>query len=336
MFHQVKYLVDQVKKVNASMFCSWRLALILPLLFLTSSTVTHAESLPTYIPRQLESSSLASVGSDSMQPLMDAWLQSYREYQPELDLSLASRGSATAPPALMAGAADVGPMARPMKKFEREKFRERFGFEPTQIRTAIAGLALYVSDKNPLTKLSISELEAIFSENPTRSQRLATWGDLGVGGSLAQVKILPVGRVAPSYVHGYFKQKVLLQKDYRSDVLLTADFNAVVETLRANRSAIGLAEYRANPPKGVKVLAIREDHNSPAVKPTPTSIAADRYPLARYLSVYVVRSPGQPLEDSTTDFLSFVLSRQGQAVVSELGLTALTPQMIESEREKLN
>ena len=122
-----------------------------------------AKKLPKYVPQELAEGTLTSVGSDSMHGLVGRWVEAYKLRQPLVEVQITSRGSASAPPALIEGYADLGPMARPMKSPEVTKFEQKYGFQPTQIRTAIAAVAVYVPANNPLNQISFEQLDAIYS-----------------------------------------------------------------------------------------------------------------------------------------------------------------------------
>ncbi len=296
-----------------------------------------AANLPEYSSETLEQSSLSSIGSDSMGGLMTKWVSEYRKYQPNVRLQLVSRGSALAPAALVEGTADLGPMARPMKTSEREDFLTRYGFEPTQIRAAASAAAIYVHADNPIESISLAELEQVFGASPKRgkAKRLNTWGQLSVGGAYSGRSISPLGREGESYISGYFRQRVLLQGKFVSSMKSLKNTRSLFDAILADSSAIGFAEYDAALPAGLKMLKVRKETSEPAYMPTPATIAKASYPLSRFLSIYVVRTPGEPLDETTADFLKFILSRQGQELVLRLGMRPLSADALRAERKKL-
>jgi phosphate transport system substrate-binding protein len=309
-----------------------------PMLILLSTNASADElnNLPNYEPSKLESGSLSSVGSDSMQDLVNRWVELYKTYQPDVTINIQSRGSASAAAALINGMADLGPMARPMKSPEVEDFRLKYGFEPTQVRTSIASISVYVSKNNPITNISLKELDAIFSETKFRGSKaqLNDWSTLGLRGSFARADLMPVGRVLDSYPHAYFRQRVLLQGKFNDKVLSTASMPAMIETIAANPGAIGYGETGfAN--EHVKELGIANEPGAEAVLPLIDNILTESYPLGRFLNVYIAREPGESLDNTTRDFLSFILSKQGQEVVKQQGLIPLPANIVLEERAKL-
>ncbi|MCB0345011.1 MAG: substrate-binding domain-containing protein, partial [Bdellovibrionales bacterium] len=177
---------------------------------LSLSTIAAADQLPEYQPRNIGKTSLSSVGSDSMENLVDLWAKEFGKFHPETDIQVVSRGSASAPAALIEGTADVGPMARPMKSVELDKFKRSYGFEPTQIRTAMAGVAIYVSKNNPIKSISFEELDALYSKSLNRGSKavITSWKDLGVEQGLASSDVMALGAGLNSYTRSFFRQQV--------------------------------------------------------------------------------------------------------------------------------
>lgn len=300
------------------------------------SGVSLGGDLPEYRAEQREQSSLSSIGSDSMGGLMSKWVLAYRQYQPKVRLQVVSRGSALAPAALVEGTADLGPMARPMKTSERKEFLTRYGFEPTQIRAASSVAAIYVNEENPIQSITLQELERIFAAKPQRGgSKIRRWSDIAPKKSFPTSEIKVLGRDKKSYLAGYFRQRVLLQEDFVSSMQTYQSASEVFKEVLSQPGAIAFAEMELSPPKGVRMLKVQSEASEKAFLPTKDTIADGTYPLARYLSIFLVRTPGEAVDEATADFLRFVLSRQGQELVEELGMRPLTADVLREERDKL-
>ena len=91
-------------------------------------------SLPPYKAVSGVSGSLKSIGSDSLNNLMTLWSEGFRAQYPSVKIEIEGKGSSTAPPALIAGTAQFGPMSRPMKGAEIDAFEKKFGYKPTAFR----------------------------------------------------------------------------------------------------------------------------------------------------------------------------------------------------------
>ena len=101
--------------------------------FLAVGLPTYAQvkvdpKIPDYKPTTGFSGNMKSIGSDTMNNLMALWAEGFHKYYPNVQVEVEGKGSTTAPPALSSGAAHFGPMSRPMKQAEIDKFEEKFGY----------------------------------------------------------------------------------------------------------------------------------------------------------------------------------------------------------------
>ena len=126
------------------------------------------QSLGNYEPVSGVSGNLTSIGSDTLNNLMTLWSEGFRSFYPNVAIQIQGAGSGTAPPALIEGTAQFGPMSRPMRGSEIEEFEARFGYEPTPIRGAIDALGVFVHRDNQIECLSLQEVDAIFSSTDRR------------------------------------------------------------------------------------------------------------------------------------------------------------------------
>lgn len=302
-------------------------------LILLIAQISYALDLPLYKAKKLEEFKLSSIGSDSMGGLMQGWIKEYKNFQPKAEIRVVSRGSASAPPALVEGIADLGPMARPMKTQEIEDFMEKFGFEPTELKTAIAAVVIYVSKDNPLKSISIDQLDAIYSkDNLRQASRVFAWADLGVKGEFAKENVRALLLDDNETLSDFFKQKVMLQSDFAAEIE-QASFSQTISVLQNNKHAISFGPYTENLPEGVKVLAVVSDNVS--VLPSKQTLADSSYPLSRFLNLSFVSFPEEGIEPELKDFFSFILSKEGQRVVQEQGFVSLSAELVKGEREKL-
>ena len=114
------------------------------------------------------SGTLNSVGSDTMNNMMTLWAETFRKFYPSVKIQVEGKGSSTAPPALIAGTSQFGPMSRQMRATELDQFEAKYGYKPTELKTSYDALAVYVNKDNPITKLSLAQVEAIFSKTRKR------------------------------------------------------------------------------------------------------------------------------------------------------------------------
>ena len=135
-------------------------------------------------------------------------------------VQIEGKGSSTAPPALIMGTAQIGPMSRAMKSSEADEFEKTFGYKPTQIRVAVDALAVYVNKDNPLEQLTLAEVDAMFSNTRRcgHGGSIDNWGQTGLSGTWGAKPISLYGRNSASGTYGYFKKVALCKGDYRDTV----------------------------------------------------------------------------------------------------------------------
>src|SRR6266705_6339961 len=110
------------------------------------------------------SGNLNSIGSDTLNNLMTLWAEGFRAIYPNVNIQIEGKGSSTAPPALIEGTAQLGPMSRSMKATESDAFEAKYGYKPTQLRTALDSLAVFVHKDNPIKGLTLMQVDSIFSK----------------------------------------------------------------------------------------------------------------------------------------------------------------------------
>ncbi|MBL7662360.1 substrate-binding domain-containing protein [bacterium] len=290
---------------------------------LVAQSATADSSIPVYTPTVTNEGLVTSIGSDSMGTLLTSWVSSYQKVQPKIQIQVSSRGSASAPAALLEGTADIGPMTRPLKENESKNFMLKYGFEPTQINTAFAAAYVTVNASSPYTTISFTDLEKMFSAKPQRSTTATD----------NQFVAVVLNADAPAVQ--FFKQQVLLQQDWNKKVKFVtsaADFEA---SLKASPRAVGISDTRGLNLVGMKTLPVSKSASDQAIKADADTIFSLSYPLARSMSIYFVKTPGEKIDASTKDFMSYVLSSQGQEIVVAQGLIPLTADRVATERAKL-
>ncbi|KFK97638.1 MULTISPECIES: PstS family phosphate ABC transporter substrate-binding protein [unclassified Serratia (in: enterobacteria)] len=281
------------------------------------------------------SGNLSSAGSDTLANLMALWGQDFSQHYPNVNLQVQAAGSSTAPTALATGAAQLGPMSRPMKAAEVAAFEQRYGYPPLAVPVAVDALVLLVHQDNPLPGLNLQQLDQIFSATRRcgESSAIQRWGELGLQGSWAQRTLQRFGRNSASGTYGYFKLRALCGGDFMARVNELPGSASVVQAVAGSVSGIGYASigFRAS---GVRLLPLAESGDN-YVMPTATNVRNGSYPLARYLYIYINKAPNQPLEPLTAAFLDRVLSQQGQALVNHDGYLPLPPDTLRKTRDML-
>jgi phosphate transport system substrate-binding protein len=251
------------------------------------------------------------------------------------------KGSSTAPPALIEGTAQLGPMSRKMKKEEIDKFEARYGFPPTGIRTALDGIAVYVNKDNPLTELTLEQVDAIFSKTRKGGYKedITTWGQLGLTGEWANKPISIYGRNSASGTYGFFKEVALYKGDYKDSVKEQPGSASVVQGVSEDKFAIGYSGIGYTT-SNVKAIKLAKKAGEPFYAESYDNVLSGKYPLARYLYVYVSIDPFKSGEGKisplTREFLKFAISKEGQEVVVKDGYFPIPAKVSAEEWRRLS
>ncbi len=282
------------------------------------------------------SGNISSVGSDTLANLMTFWAEEFKRLYPNVNVQIQAAGSSTAPPALSEGTSNFGPMSRKMKDKEIQAFEGKFGYKPTAIAVAIDALAVYVNKDNPIEGLSIPQVDAMFSATRKCGYEsdITTWGQLGLTGDWANRPVQLYGRNSVSGTYGYFKEKALCKGDYKDSVNEQPGSASVVQGITKSLNGIGYSGigYKTS---GVKAVPLSKKDGGTFIEATPVNASAGKYPLGRFLYVYVNKQPNKALPPLETEFMKMVLSKTGQLVVVKDGYIPLPAKVAEKELAKL-
>ncbi len=310
-------------------------------LMLDGSIVTAEEAvkvdpgIPAYSKVSGVSGNISSVGSDTMNNLMTLWCEGFSKSYPNVKCQIEGKGSSTAPPALIEGTSQFGPMSREMKSTEIDEFEKKFGYKPTQIRTSIDTLAIYVNKDNPIECLSMDQIDGIFSKARAcgDTEDIKTWGQLGLTGDWANRPISLYGRNSASGTYGFIKEHALCKGDYKDEVKEQPGSASVVQGVAEDRFAIGYSGigYKTS---GVRAVPISKK-GGPCAEPNLENVLNNSYPIGRFLYIYVNKDPNKPLDPLREEFIKFVLSKEGQEVVVKDGYDPLPTKLDAEERAKI-
>ena len=281
------------------------------------------------------SGNLNSIGSDTMNNLMTFWAEGFNRLYPNVKVQIEGKGSSTAPPAIILGTAQIGPMSRAMKPTEMDDFERRYGYKPTQIRTSLDALAVYVNKDNPIKGLNFSQVDAIFSKTRKGGYRedITTWGKVGLAGEWGNRLISLYGRNSASGTYGYFKKKALFKGDYKNTVKEQPGSASVVQGVTEDRFSIGYSGigYKTSGVRAVPLVKKGNAYKEAVIE----NVLDGSYPLARFLYVYINKKPGKPLDSLILEFVKYILSKEGQEVVIKDGYIPLPASVIAEELGKL-
>jgi phosphate transport system substrate-binding protein len=312
------------------MIKSTRTSCLLGILATTLSTSSFAvevdAALPEYQTTGGVSGSLISIGSDTLNNLMTFWAEGFRAKYPNVSVQIEGKGSATAPPALIEGTAQLGPMSREMKQEEIDAFEAKFGYKPTAIRVAVDALAVFAHKDNTLKGLNLAQVDAIFSSTRKLGAPadLADWGQAGLPAWNGRAISL-YGRNSASGTYGFFKETALGKGDFKASVKEQPGSSAVVQGVSADEFGLGYSGI-GYITSGVRALPIAAEGTEYA-EPSYENCLDGSYPLARFLYIYINKAPGKPLNATTAEFLKFIISKQGQEIVVKDGYYPLPAEL---------
>ena len=303
---------------------------------LADEAVQIDPALPAYQRVSGVSGNLNSVGSDTMNNLMTYWAEGFAKFYPNVKIQVEGKGSSTAPPALIARTAQLGPMSRTMKNTEIDQFEAAFGYKPTDIRTSLDSLAVFVNKDNPIEALSLQQVDAIFSKTRKlgEAQDIDQWGQLGLKGDWASKPISLYGRNSASGTYGFFKEHALGNGDFKDTVKEQPGSASVVQGVSEDKTGIGYSGigYRTS---GVKAVALATKDGEKPVAATAANVYSGDYPMTRFLYLYINHDPKKPTDPLVREFIKFVLSKEGQQVVVKDGYLPIPAAVAAEELKKI-
>ncbi len=253
-------------------------------------------------------------GSDTLVNLALAWAERYRVLHPDIAIAVTGGGSGTGIAALINGTVDIANASRQMKESEIAEAQAN-GIDPVEHTVAIDALAVVVHPDNPVSKLTIDQLADIFTG------RITNWQ--AVGGNDAPIVLL--SRETNSGTHVYFLEEVVRKGDgenkdiFAPQTLLMPSSVGITSELRRNPNAIGYDGFGYVDPEHEKMIAVAKSSAAPYITPSIASGADGSYPIARGLYMYTAGEPTGVI----ADYLTWILSDEGQAIVAELGFVPL-------------
>jgi phosphate transport system substrate-binding protein len=315
--------------------------------------------LPHYKPEQKVSGTIRMWGSNYFtdSPLADYWTQEFQKYQPEVKFSLHLKTTLHAIPGLIFGMSDIGPMGRQITwdellSYQRERNHLPIGIVAVTGSYDVSGwnppIGVYLHKDNPLSKLSLQQLDGIFGAQRSGAWRelvwdkslargpeknIRTWGQLGLTGEWAN---------KPIHVYGYNLQFHFPQEiESRAFGGVSGKWNENLieyDNLAQPDGSFKLAgqlmlEDLAKDPYGivycaggnawltpqVKPIALSVKTGDPAYELTLENVRERKYPMYADVFFYIDRDPKKPVDPKVKEFLRYILSSEGQTQVMRDG-----------------
>jgi len=305
-------------------------------------------ALPTYVKSsQPVRGAIRSVGSDGMASLMNGWMRAFREVHPEVHPGARWEhpGTINGFNALVASETDLAPMGRELWPVEKLVHNITRGKNTLlEIRVARGGhatngrtetIALVVNATNPLAQLDLKQLDALFGRGLRSGSALplTRWGQLGLDGDWAQrpITLWVPPRTAP---HMTWFQEFVLHDGPWNRTIHEATPTETIDAVARDPGAIALAFFEEVRP-GTRALPLASRDDTPAFAGTPETIASRAYPLIRSMYIRLERPSGVALAPPVREFLTYILSREGQERVRTSGYFPLNAAEAAVERAKL-
>ena len=294
------------------------------------------QELPAYRAVEDLAGHLKSVGSDTLGREMMLWAKGFEGLYPDVKIDIEAAGSATAPSALLEGLSQFGPMSRSLTAEELAAFENEYGYRVSSFRVAADALAVYVNKDNPIPCLTIPQLSGIFAttRKTPGTGNARTWGNLGLTGEWASQPIALYGRNSLSGTYEYFRTSALYGGDYKPEIKELPGSEAVVKAVADDKYGIGYSGigYKTD---GVRTVPLSSFYGGTCYDTSAEATLSGKYPIARYLNVYLNKKPSQPLEPLRAEFIKYVLSKDGQEQTEKGGFFPITAEIRAAELAKL-
>ncbi len=294
-------------------------------------------ALKAYVKVSGVSGNVNSIGSDTLNNLMTLWAEGFRKQYPNVKIQIEGKGSSTAPPALIEGTAQLGPMSRAMKNTETDAFERKFRYKPTAFPVAIDALAVYVNKDNAVKGLTMAQVDAIFSKSRRwgHQENIQSWKQAGLEDDLGNSPISIYGRNSASGTYGFFKEHALKNGDFKDEVKEQPGSASVVQSVSEDQAGIGYSGigYLTS---NVRAVPLAEKDGMAFKEASQQNADDGSYPLWRHLYLYVNKAPNKPLDPIVGEFIKFIYSKEGQKVVVKDGFFPLKADAMEKELKKLD
>src|SRR5713226_2527672 len=330
------------------------------------------DDLPEYKPDQKVSGTIRIRGSGyfAQGNLGKYWEDGFRKYHPDINFDYHLKAPALGIPALCVGMADIAP-SRHITFDETLMFERVFSRDPIEI-TMVTGslnvpgwnyaLAIIVNKNNPISKLTIDQLDGIFgterdgaydgttwrtdvARGPEKNIR--TWGQLGLTGNWADKSINVYGDNLRYHIPRTFERLVFQGSDKWNEQLHeyanfknpdgtnTLEAQQVINALNKDPYGIGYSSVGYLTPE-TKAIAIAARGSDKYVELNLETLRDHSYPLFDEVYFYIDREPGKPVDPKMKEFLRYVLSREGQdAVQRDAKYLPLTAAAVREQLKKL-
>lgn len=253
-------------------------------------------------------------GSDTIVNLALAWAEYYQNQHSDVRISVTGGGSGTGIASLINNTVDIANASRQIKAEEIENAQNN-GVDPIEYVIARDAIAVIVHPDNPVDRLTLAEISAIYSG------QINNWSVLGG----EDRPIVRLSRETNSGTHVYFLENVLRLGDDESDVLFSMDTlllpssEGIIKETSQNLNAIGY-DGLGYVTDEVKVVGVATEIGAEYIYPSVETVNSGQYPIARELYMYTNGEPGGRL----AEYMEWIFSAEAQEIVANLGFVPIT------------
>jgi len=285
-------------------------------------------------------------GTPQMQTVVDRWANNFDAIHPSVRVLPKLLGTETGMAGLYTGIADVAVMGRRATPKEIMGFEWVFKYKPVEIAILTGSLdvpgkapalAVFVHQDNPVSQLTLAQVDAIFSCERLRGlTAIESWAQVGLRGAWAHEKVHAYGFDTETGSASFFKTVVMNGSGKWNWPHLHEfkDAQQILDTLARDPAGIAVSNLCYTNPH-VKPVALSREQGAQFYLPTRESLITQSYPLTRLAYAYVNRPPGKPMSTLILEFLKYVLSEAGQQEAIEGGYLPLNAISVEEQRGKL-
>ena len=288
-----------------------------------------------------------SRNEDFVGSLVRSWESGFRKRHPEVRFETSLLGDKSAIGGLYTGAADLALMERALSAIEKDGYEQIFGrTDPFAVVVATGSLdvsnhapalVVFVHKDNPIAKLTLAQLDAVFGADHRRSAgNIRRWDELGLAGAWSGEAIHAFGLPITADSSQFFQSAVMGgSQKWTGNLTELSPGRRVLEALANDRHGIAISHLQDGNP-GVKPVALAIGDGGPYYEATRQTVLERKYPLVRTVSLYLNREPGKPVDPKLREYLRYILGPEGQGdIARDGGYLPLTPAMAQQEWSKV-
>jgi phosphate transport system substrate-binding protein len=235
--------------------------------------------------------------------LAQRWAEQYMKAKSSTQVQVTGGGSGTGISALINGTTDICAASRPMKDAEKQQLLSKYQSAGVEVKVARDGITVYLNTNNSVKEMTLEQIKGIYTG------KIKNWKE--VGGPNAPIVLY--GRENSSGTYDFFKEHVLNKEDFANTMQALPGTAAVVNAVKSDKNGIGFGGVGYA--KDLKECAVKASATAEAFLPTKDNIDSEKYPISRYLYLYLRQSPAGEIKN----FLDFILSPDGQKIVTNEG-----------------